>query len=119
MSSNQKLADSFHASGSASLCPPNNSAHISAHNSIRTVDSDPFVNAHATARQKEKLDEAYKKACKRAEKNGRTLPSRDEYYDYNHWGYPYYSKEARFLTMKYITHIHLYMYTYIYLLRVS
>ncbi|KAL7972720.1 hypothetical protein HDV63DRAFT_369955 [Trichoderma sp. SZMC 28014] len=89
MSSSQKLADSFHTSGSASLCPPDNSAHISAHNSIRTLETNPVVNAHARVRQQERLDEAYKKACKRAEKKGRTLPARDQYYE--NWGYPYYT----------------------------
>ncbi|GFP57240.1 glycine-rich domain-containing protein 1 [Trichoderma asperellum] len=77
ISSSQKLADSFHASGSASLCPPNNSAHISAHNSVRTLDTS-MLGAHAQARQQQKLDEAYRKACKRAEKKGRTLPARDQ-----------------------------------------
>lgn len=34
-----------------------------------------------------KMEENYKKAQKRAEKKGRKIPPRDEYYYY--WGYPY------------------------------
>ncbi|KAM0264104.1 hypothetical protein ACHAQJ_000849 [Trichoderma viride] len=61
VSSSQKLADSFHASGTAKLCPPDNSAHISAHNSVKTLDTS-MVGMHARARQKQKLEEAYRKA---------------------------------------------------------
>ncbi|UKZ56523.1 hypothetical protein TrVGV298_010360 [Trichoderma virens] len=82
VSSSQKLADSFHDSGNAKLCPPDNSAHISAHNSRAGITD------YIRARQARKLDEAYQKAAKRAEKKGRALPPRDEYYD--HWGYNYY-----------------------------
>lgn len=37
--------------------------------------------------------EAYLKARRRADKKGRKLPSKDEYYD--HWGARYYSKSKR------------------------
>lgn len=37
--------------------------------------------------QLRRLEEGYKKAQKRAEKKGRTIPPRDEYY--THWGAPY------------------------------
>lgn len=37
--------------------------------------------------QNRRLEEGYKKAQKRAEKKGRTIPPRDEYY--TTWGYPY------------------------------
>ncbi|KAL7788272.1 hypothetical protein V8C37DRAFT_388540 [Trichoderma ceciliae] len=91
VSSGQKVADSFHDSGSASLCPPDNSAHISAHNSVKTLETPERakVAAYARARQMLKLDESYRKASKRAEKKGRALPPKDQYYD--HWGYSYYS----------------------------
>ncbi|RFU74450.1 hypothetical protein TARUN_7775, partial [Trichoderma arundinaceum] len=90
VSTGQRLADSFHASGTASLCPPDNSAHISAHNSVKNLETPERAKlaAYARARQMLRLDEAYRKASKRAEKKGRTLPPRDQYYD--HWGYSYY-----------------------------
>jgi hypothetical protein len=40
--------------------------------------------------QNKRLEENYQKACKRAEKKGRKLPPKDQYY--NHWGYSYASK---------------------------
>lgn len=90
VSSSQKLADVFHDSGTAKLCPPDNSAHISAHNSVRTLETPERAKftAYIRARQNRRLNEAYQKAAKRAEKKGRALPPRDEYYD--HWGYNYY-----------------------------
>lgn len=93
VSSSQKLADTFHDSGTAKLCPPDNSAHISAHNSVRTLETPERAKftAYIRARQNRRLNEAYQKAAKRAEKKGRALPPRDEYYD--HWGYNYYSKK--------------------------
>ncbi len=36
-----------------------------------------------------RLEENYAKACRRAEKKGRKLPPKQQYYD--HWGYSYYS----------------------------
>lgn len=40
------------------------------------------------ALHKQRLDDSYAKAQKRAAKKGREIPPRDQYYD--HWGYPYY-----------------------------
>ncbi|KAH6605065.1 hypothetical protein Trco_006772, partial [Trichoderma cornu-damae] len=90
VSSGQRLADSFHTSGTANLCPPDNSAHISAHNSVKTLETPARAGfaAYVRARQALRLEEAYRKASKRAEKKGRTLPPKDQYYD--HWGYSYY-----------------------------
>ena len=77
------MAEAFYASGAAKLCPPDNSAHISAHNAVKTA-----VSAHAHQIFSARLDAQYEKACKRAEKKGRKLPPREQYYD--HWGYSYY-----------------------------
>ncbi|KAI1771974.1 hypothetical protein F4818DRAFT_454190 [Hypoxylon cercidicola] len=91
VSRNEKISESFHASGQASLCPPDNSAHISAHNSVRYSDVDRSRDqAHRRmhALHQEHLDKNYSKAQKRARKKGRELPPRDEYY-YSYWGYPY------------------------------
>lgn len=44
----------------------------------------------ALAYQK-RLNDNYQSACKRAERRGRKLPSKEEYYD--HWGHKYYSKD--------------------------
>jgi hypothetical protein len=93
------VANEFHDSGAAKLCPPDNSAHISAHNSVSTRLDDPKndsmrsnMKLHLAARAayQRRLDENYQKACRRAEKKGRKLPPKDEYY--NHWGYNYYSE---------------------------
>ncbi|EGR46078.1 uncharacterized protein TRIREDRAFT_110452 [Trichoderma reesei QM6a] len=90
VSSSQKLADTFHDSGTARLCPPDNSAHISAHNSVKTLETPERarITAYLRARQNRRLDDAYERAARRAQKKGRTLPPRDQYYD--HWGYSYY-----------------------------
>ncbi|KAI0003470.1 hypothetical protein F4779DRAFT_601953 [Xylariaceae sp. FL0662B] len=91
MSKNEKVSESFHASGQASLCPPDNSAHISAHNSVRFRDVDRYrdmVHRQLHLSHQMHLDENYKKAQKRAQKKGRELPPRDEYY-HMYWGYPY------------------------------
>lgn len=91
----EKLAESFHSSGAAELCPPDNSAHISSHNAVRSVQDPGIlqtgrrrVQAQMAAMHRQRLDDAYAKAQKRAEKKGRKIPPRDQYYD--HWGYPYY-----------------------------
>ncbi|KAK4462347.1 glycine-rich domain-containing protein 1 [Cladorrhinum samala] len=92
VSNQEKLAESFHASGRASLCPPDNSAHISAHNSV-TLVPDPRVADTARERvqarialvHQRRLNHAYSKACARAAKKGRNPPPRETYYD--HWGY--------------------------------
>ncbi|CAI6085788.1 unnamed protein product [Clonostachys chloroleuca] len=97
LSTNDTIANRFHESGAAQQCPPNNSAHISAHNAVSYKLTDPG-NAEMIASKKvgdaarrayqRRLEDKYQKACKRAGKKGRTLPPRDEYY--SHWGYPYY-----------------------------
>ena len=81
----------------ANLCPPDNSAHISSHNAVRTIDEGLVASNHVEKVQNrlrqiqnKRLEENYQKACKRAEKKGRKLPPKDDYY--NHWGYSYYSK---------------------------
>lgn len=95
-SKNEKVADNFHTSGAASFCPPDKSAHISSHNAVKMVE-DPAsttrssrrrVQAQMTALHQQRLDDAYAKAKRRAEKKGRKIPPKDEYYD--HWGYQYY-----------------------------
>ncbi|KAF3764157.1 hypothetical protein M406DRAFT_226915, partial [Cryphonectria parasitica EP155] len=90
MSTQEKVAQNFHDSGRAKLCPPDKSAHISAHNAVRQQSSDArdTVRDYLRERQYRQLELDYQKACKRAQKKGRTLPPRDEYY--NHWGYSYY-----------------------------
>ncbi|KAI1761252.1 hypothetical protein GGR53DRAFT_525277 [Hypoxylon sp. FL1150] len=91
MSKNEKISESFHTSGQASLCPPDNSAHISAHNSVRFSDLDQSrdqVRRRMHQLHLEHLDKSYAKAQKRARKKGRELPPREEYY-YSYWGYPF------------------------------
>jgi len=96
LSKQEKVADKFHASGAASFCPPDNSAHISSHNAVKSLFQDPAValrgrrrvQAQLAALHRQRLDDAYAKARKRAGKKGREIPPRDQYYD--HWGYPYY-----------------------------
>ncbi|OTA68463.1 hypothetical protein K449DRAFT_461315 [Hypoxylon sp. EC38] len=91
VSKNEKISESFHTSGRASLCPPDNSAHISAHNSVRFKDADDrrqWLNKRIHLLHKVRLNKSYERAQKRARKKGRELPPRDEYY-YSYWGYPY------------------------------
>jgi hypothetical protein len=83
VSKNEKVAEAFHTSGAARLCPPDNSAHISSHNAVKVA-----VSKQAHALFNARLDAQYEKACRRAEKKGRRLPPREQYYD--HWGYSYY-----------------------------
>ncbi len=92
------VADTFHASGAAQLCPPDNSAHISSHNAVQP-QPDPTakltrdeqyrqqVDMRRAAAYRRSIDSAYAKAEKRAAKKGRKIPPREQYYD--HWGYPY------------------------------
>jgi hypothetical protein len=95
ISKQEKVAEKFHASGAASFCPPDNSAHISSHNAVKS-SQDPSVplkgrravQAQLAALHRQQLEDAYAKAKKRAEKKGRKIPPKDQYYD--HWGYPYY-----------------------------
>ncbi|KAK0657793.1 hypothetical protein B0T16DRAFT_402554 [Cercophora newfieldiana] len=94
ISNQEKVSESFHASGAAKLCPPSNSAHISSHNSVK-AHHDPMaptslsrmVQRQMAELQRKRLDAAYAKAQKRAAKKGRTIPPRKDYYD--HWGYPF------------------------------
>jgi hypothetical protein len=79
-SKQERISDTFHSSGAARLCPPDNSAHISSHNSIKMVVAKQAQTVFNT-----RLDIQYEKACRRAEKKGRKIPSRQDYYD--HWGY--------------------------------
>ncbi|KAI1175598.1 hypothetical protein F4777DRAFT_598479 [Nemania sp. FL0916] len=86
-----KASDRFHDSGRAALCPPDNSAHISAHNAVQVTDIDPIVSrVHLRLRlnNQKRLEDNYEKARKRAKKKGRELPPRGTYYDY-YWGAPY------------------------------
>ncbi|RYP89917.1 hypothetical protein DL770_003938 [Monosporascus sp. CRB-9-2] len=90
-SKNQKVSDSFHDTGRANLCPPDASAHISAHNAVRLDDVSPLqamIRQRRLLRMEQYLEENYRKAQKRAQKKGRELPPFEEY-RHNHWGYPY------------------------------
>ncbi|KAF2969983.1 hypothetical protein GQX73_g3622 [Xylaria multiplex] len=83
--------DKFYQSGRAALCPPDNSAHISAHNSVRVIENDSIrskVHRQMHLLHQKRLEENYEKARKRAKKKGRDLPPRDDYY-YYYWGAPY------------------------------
>ena len=74
------VADQFHQSGAARFCPSDKSAHVSAHNAVRTS-----VSASAEARFNKELGRQFLKAQKRAAQKGRSIPSKREYHD--HWGY--------------------------------
>ncbi|KAF5231633.1 hypothetical protein FANTH_13300, partial [Fusarium anthophilum] len=94
LSHSEKIADKFYESGAADMCPPDNSAHISSHNAVRTSNEGLVAASHVEKVQNrlrevqnKRLEENYQKACKRAEKKGRKLPPKDQYYD--HWGYSY------------------------------
>lgn len=88
-SKGDKYVEDFYQSGRAKLCPPDNSAHISAHNAVRSNGSAGTVTDYLRSRQEANLERNYQKAVKRAEKKGRKLPPRDDYY--SHWGYAYFS----------------------------
>lgn len=90
MSKHEKILDEFYSSGAAKLCPPSNSAHISAHNAVPTDDSATFMQVRDKFRQarEAQLEEAYRKACKRAQKKGRPVPVRERYVQ-DYWGYQY------------------------------
>jgi hypothetical protein len=92
-SKHDKAADDFYASGAAKLCPPDNSAHISTHNAVPTDQSATAMHVAANFRKarESQLEEAYRKACKRAQKRGRPIPVRERYvHDYWGYQYPYY-----------------------------
>lgn len=88
-SKHEKVLDNFYNSGAAKLCPPDNSAHISSHSAVKASESATMERVNATLRKRREieLDDAYKKACKRAQAKGRPVPARDQYY-YG-YGYPY------------------------------
>lgn len=90
VSTQERVTQDFHNSGQANLCPPDKSAHISAHNAVRpqAPSARDRVRDYARARQYRQLELNYEKACRRAGKKGRALPPREQYYD--HWGYQYY-----------------------------
>ena len=73
------VAEDFHSSGAARLCPPDNSAHISAHNSVAVA-----VGVREQARREAIMNYEYERARKRAQKKGRDIGSPKEYH--NHWG---------------------------------
>ncbi len=89
-SRHEKILNNFYDSGAAKLCPPDNSAHISAHNAVKVQQDGIREKVYDAMRRRRQLerDEAYKKACKRAQSKGRSIPPRDQYY-YGAWGYPY------------------------------
>lgn len=89
ISSNDKLSDTFHASGEAETHTSDTAAHISFHNAVKTRETADRkkVTARVRARQRQWLDQEYKKAAKRAEKKGRTLPLKEDYFD--RWGTNY------------------------------
>ncbi|KAH8682222.1 hypothetical protein BX600DRAFT_37569 [Xylariales sp. PMI_506] len=90
VSKSEKILNGFYDSGRANLCPPDASACVSAHNSVKFVGADASrVRAYEQIHRVHiaRLEENYRRAQKRAQKKGRTLPPRDDYYYY--WGYPY------------------------------
>ncbi|KAI2638591.1 hypothetical protein GGS21DRAFT_509045 [Xylaria nigripes] len=91
-SERDKASDKFHETGRAAFCPPSNSAHISAHNSVQVIDHKSSVRDRVLRqlhlRHRKQLEENYEKARRRAKRKGRDLPPRDEYY-YYYWGAPY------------------------------
>lgn len=100
------VEDKFHKSGNASFCPPDNSAHISSHNAVDPGASIQGPEAAVRKRMQEihqrRLEDQYEKARKRAEKKGRKLPPRQQYYD--HWGYSYYSESEKFFSRSSTNH---------------
>lgn len=84
------VADAFYTSGQALGCPPGTSAHISAHNAVRLGEASLVerVRSQAHAAQQARLEANFKKAQKRAQAKGRSIPPRDDYY--HHWGYSYF-----------------------------
>ncbi|SPO00748.1 related to large-conductance mechanosensitive channel [Cephalotrichum gorgonifer] len=85
LSSHDKVVDAFHSSGAAQRCPPDNSAHVSAHSSVNIAKIAAMVRAEA--RYRANLTTEFERARKRAAKKGREIESEKEYYD--HWGQRY------------------------------
>ncbi|KAI0843879.1 hypothetical protein F5Y00DRAFT_274793 [Daldinia vernicosa] len=91
ISRNEKVSETFHKSGKAALCPPDSSAHISAHNAVKFTDvnaSREVVRRRLHETHQQHLNRNYERAQKRAHRKGRELPPREEYY-HSYWGYPY------------------------------
>lgn len=90
-SKHEKITDSFHASGTANMCPPDKSAHISAHNAMPVEYSELHsrTREHMTRTREKQLDDAYERACKRAIKKGRKPPEKERFVN-ERWGYGYY-----------------------------
>lgn len=93
---NEKAADRFYESGQANLCPPENSAHISTHNSVPEnylgeQESRRRVRERIERAREGQLEAAYGKACKRAIKKGRKPPTKNEF-RVQHYGYEYYGQ---------------------------
>ncbi|UKZ86598.1 uncharacterized protein TrAFT101_002424 [Trichoderma asperellum] len=86
VSTNDKLSDTFHASGEVETHSSSKSAHVSFHNAVQTIETADRkkVTARVRVRQRQWLDQEYKKAAKRAEKKGRTLPPKKDYL--SQWG---------------------------------
>lgn len=61
--------------------------HMSAHNVIQPGSKDPQYAALAGVKKRD-LEQYYQKACKRAAKQGRTPPERNDYYESKALGYP-------------------------------
>jgi hypothetical protein len=82
VSKHEKVLNNFYDSGAAKMCPPDNSAHISAHNAVRVTDTATrsLVNQRLRKRKELEMEAAYKKACKRAQAKGRPPPPRQDYY---------------------------------------
>jgi hypothetical protein len=67
---------------------PMKGAHISAHNAIVFTDQSKR-SAYLTAKARAKLDKDYEKACKRAIKDGRKPPKREQARGSDPYGYAY------------------------------
>lgn len=100
ISANDKLSDTLHASDGAETQTSGTSAHISFHNAVKTRETKDRkkVTARVRARQRQWLEQEYQKAAKRAEKKGRTLPPKEDYF--NLWGTNY-TSEYRLLNLSY------------------
>lgn len=81
--------DRYEQSKEAASCDPTTSAHISAHNAAHSDNTATRDQALVTLRAvwRNRLDDAYDRASKRAAKRGKKLPPRGEYY--NNWGSTY------------------------------
>jgi hypothetical protein len=79
-SKHEKALNKFYDSGAAKQCPPDSSAHISAHNVVKISESETRAAVIEALRKKRliELENAYGKACERKAK-GRPIPSRNSY----------------------------------------